>query len=277
MGKTELVVSIAEASAKAGKEPYLFALEAAEGVIEKRIYFRHLAGKVQQPRLDYAGWERGHWKHLDKKHGDEVTEEIRPLLDKMHILYHVRGDFTTKDLSQQLEGVSNQAGMILLDHVHMVEGYAKDEKAEAKSIRLLTEIAFGMSKPVVAASHVRKRAQGGVKSLLPDTEDLHGDSNVYKKGTQLVMFGRDWNGQRPKPHLSPTLVQVQKDRKGRASPYIARVMFDLSESRYEGVYELGRVQWENRKQQWKAIDQEELPYWAAHEARNLTTEEELMF
>lgn len=276
VGKTELVCAAAKAAAEEGKEPYVFLLEAEPGELSARLYFQELAKRTGNRRMDYSAWWRGKYRDADQEWREEIQKHLQPTLDRMHVLYHKKGDFTALNLRQQLEGIAYKAEIVLLDHIHMVAGTKADASAELQVARLLREMALSHDVSVIAASHVRKK-EAGQRRPLPGNDDLHGDSNMYKLFTQIVMFARDFDCPRPRPHLSPTLVHVTKDRKGRSSPYVARVMFDVSQSKYEGAYELGRIDWKDRKLQFLTLDRGEIPYWAEHEAGNLQAAKGLPF
>lgn len=279
VGKTALAVNAALSALRAGLERvYLFALEAHVGEIGARLYFQELAKKARDKRLDYAGWWRGKWKHLDTKYEREIKAELEPLLAGLRVLYKGRGDFTVSSLSQQLEAVVPEADMVILDHIHMIDSEAGDRgelESQKKSIQLLRDMALTYRIPVCVSAHIRKKRAGEMPTLLPSIDDVHGSGFLAKVATQIVLFGRDWDGPQPQRHLSPTLVQVHKDRIGRSSTQVARIFYDQSEGRYERAYELGRIGWEQRRQVWSQIEMKMVPAWAKNEARVLAAEQEV--
>lgn len=279
VGKTALAVNAAVSAVRAGLDRvYLFALEAHEGEISARLYFQELAKKAKDKRLDYAGWWRGKWKHLDQKYGAEVQAELKPLLSKLKVLYKGRGDFTVHSLSQQLEAVAPEAQMIILDHVHAMDEDDRDRNevvGQKRAMQLLRDMALSYRVPVCVSAHIRKKRAGEMPTLLPSIDDVHGSGFLAKIATQIVLFGRDWEGPQPARHLSPTLVQVHKDRIGRASTQVARIYYDTAEGRYERAYELGRISWDKRTQVWQQIEMKTVPYWAKNEARVLAAEADL--
>jgi replicative DNA helicase len=280
VGKTTLATMLALSAVRAGLDPvYLFALEAEEGEIAARLYFQELGRRANNPHLDYAGWWRGQWPQLDEEHGPAIRAELAPLLDRMKVIYKGRGDFTTVNLSQQLEAAAHDAKMVVLDHLHMIEAdsFENELKGQRKAVQTLRDMALEYKIPVAAASHIRKRDKNQQPSLLPDISDLHGSSNLSKVATHVVVFGREWDGPQPQRHLAPTLVKVEKDRLGRASAQVARIYYDQSEGRYETAYELGKLEWENRRQGWKATPTTAVPAWAANEARVLVASKEQPF
>jgi len=278
VGKTALAVSTAMAALQAGLDSvYVLALEAHVGEISARLYFTELAKRAKERRLDFAGWWRGKWKHLDAKHGPAIKADLKPHLARLHVLYKRRGDFTVTNLSQQLEGIASQAQMVILDHIHMVDEDGRDNEAQSqkRAVQMLRDMALEYRIPVCVSAHIRKKRAGELPTLLPSIDDVHGSGFLAKIATQIVLFGRDWDGPQPQRHLSPTLVQVHKDRIGRASTQVARIYYDTSEGRYERAYELGRVQWEKRAQLWQQVPMQQVPEWAKNEARVIAAEEDI--
>jgi replicative DNA helicase len=276
VGKTELAVQIAQAGAKSGIPTYLFALEAEPGEVSARLYYNELGKLVRNPKLDFGGWWRGDWPHLDAEYGDMIRAKLEPELKNLNTLYKKKGDFTPQNLSQELERMSECAGLVVLDHIHVIDPVDNDDlKAQQKTVRILRDLAIEIGIPVVAVSHIRKKNVGNQSILIPEIDDLHGSSSLPKIATQVVVLARDWNGHRPAPHLSPTFMQVPKDRRGRGSTYVARVYYDLSLGRYEKAYELGRIEYENRRPQFRLLDRQHLPHYAKNEARRLASEGEI--
>lgn len=278
VGKTALAISTALSGVRAGLAPvYLFALEAEEGEVAARLYFQELGKKAGNRHLDFAGWWRGGYPHLDRRYGDEIKEELAPLLANLRVVYKGPREFTVKHLVQQLEGIAHNAKMVVLDHLHMVdEDTGENElRAQKKSVQLLRDMALGYRIPVCVASHIRKQQAGMTQELMPKVDDLHGSSSIAKVATQIVLFARDWDGPKPHKHLAPTLVKVAKDRRGRGSTDVARIYYDQSEGRYETAYELGKLYWEQRKQEWRPVPMTSVPAWAVNEARVRAASDEL--
>lgn len=279
VGKTALAVQAAMAGVGAGREVYLFALEAEVGEVGCRLYFEELGRRAKEPRLDYAGWWRGQWRSLDARFHEEIVAHLRPRLARLHTLYKKRGDFTPLSLSQQLEAVADKAGLIVLDHLHVIDSETDsgELRAQKRTIGMMRDIGNDGNVPVVVISHIRKTQAGQAEPLLPSTSDLHGNSEIYKVAKQVVVFGRDWDGHRPERHLSPTLMRVGKDRHGRSSSTVARMYYDMSTASYEEHYELGRIEWKDRRQQWTSLPNQLIPAWAGNEARTVLSNDGVPF
>jgi replicative DNA helicase len=263
VGKTQLAVQTALAGVDAGLDPVvLFALEAELGEVTARLAFAELSERVGNKQIDFAGWWRGRWKEETKEHWPEVEANLQARLSKLHTLYK-RGDFTNRALAKQIEGIVNTAKMVVLDHIHVVDNGSESElSTQHKTVRTLRDLALTAHVPVVAISHLRKKSQFERNISMPTMDDLHGSSSMQKVATGVVLLARDWDSPSPDKHLAPTLVQVTKDRRGRASPFVARVYYDTSTGRYQDGYRLGFMRWRDKKQQWEPSDPKKLPYWA---------------
>lgn len=266
VGKTELAFQTALAGVDSGLDPVvLYALEAEFGEVSSRLAFKELAKRVKNKRMDFAGWWRGAWKQETREHWDEVQAALEPRLSKLHTLYK-SGEFGNAELVKQLEGVANTAKMVVLDHVHVIDHDDRRELAgQTKTMRILRDFALVSHIPVVAISHVRKKSQYERNRIMPTRDDLHGSSNLSKPATGIIMVARDWQGGRPEPHLSPTFIKVDKDRRGRETPFVARMYYDMSAGVYLPDYRLGTIQWRDRQLQWEPVPPRKLPYWAVRE------------
>ena len=257
---TQLAVDLWEAGVRAvGDSCVGLFLEAFRGEVSYRQYFRKLAFLTNDPRLDYAGWVRGEWRDADRKWGGKIRAELKQQNGNALTLYKT-GDFGVFQLKQQLESIANKAKMLVLDHLHVVDTFkAEDENStQSKVIRLLRDFALDRSIPVVVCAHTKKRQSHNYNMLTPSEHDLHGTSNLIKTVTQAVSLARADEGVPGRPELSPTLVRILKDRKGRKSHLVAKVNYNRSTSLYEETYELGRVS----KEGWQPIEPQYKPYWA---------------
>lgn len=263
VGKTGLSVSIAKAGLASGKKVYGFFLEAFEGEVSYRLYYEELGAMVKSPTMDYSSWVRGEWKHLDEKYGPEVERRLEGQFKNFYTCYKTTA-FTHKELQQRLELIQDDADMVILDHLHVVDSFkAEDENStQSKVIGLLRDLALTKDIPVIVVSHTKKKQSHNYKNILPTLDDLHGSSNLYKVATQVIVVGRDWEAEPSAPHKSVTLIGIEKDRKGRKTPYIARTEYDLSRGVYDRNYLLGRIKSDNKKAAWEEVERKFYPYWA---------------
>lgn len=263
VGKTDLAIKLWEAGVEAlGDGCIGLFLEAFKGEVSYRQYFRLLSQYAPNPRMDYASWVRGEWKDADSKWGDQIRTELKRRNGNALTLYKT-GDFGVFQLKQQLESIRHRAKMVVLDHLHVVDTFkAEDENStQSKVIRILRDFALDLDLPVVVCAHTKKRQSHNYNMLTPSEHDLHGTSNLIKTVTQAVSLARADESVPNRPELSPTLVRILKDRKGRKSHLVAKVNYNRSTSMYEDTYSLGSVV---HKEGWQEIEPQYRPYWAKH-------------
>lgn len=271
VGKTTLVTQAVKSALDAGCDPvHLFALEATEGEITARLGFEEL-GLRSDRRLDFADFWRGRCREEEELHWGSIQEELRPLLERLHTYYKGTGSFTNHDLNKLLEQIGDVTKFVALDHLHVVDSIpGKENSTQGKTAGLLRDFALVKQKPVVTASHLRKAQDIDKGRIVPEKDDLLGSKIISGVATVIVMVARDWDSERPQPHLSPTFFAIDKDRRGRASPHVARIYFDTSTGRYQDTYTLGRARWpsKGRKQVWDPVPAQYVPEWMTRETRN---------
>lgn len=267
VGKTALVTSAVLAALCGGVEGVrLFALEATPGEIAARIAFEELA-KLSPSSLDFADFWRGRTKQVEGEHWPTVTEKLRPLLSRLHTLYKGRGDFTNATLAKHLDSITS-AGLVALDHLHVVDSVDGAENAtQRRTVGLLRDLALDRNVPVLAASHIRKSQAGESRRLVPGMDDLLGSKHIAGVATVIVTVAPDRSGDRPQRHLFPTYFSIEKDRRGRASPLVARMLYDKYRGTYQDGYVLGRVKWGTSGQEFDPVPEKFLPHWAKRETR----------
>jgi replicative DNA helicase len=268
VGKTALVTSVVRAGLQHGLgDVRLFALEATPGEIGARMAFEELA-KRSPSTLDFADFWRGRTKEQEGEHWGSVMKDLSPLLSKLHTLYKSSGDFTNATLAKHLAAISG-AGLVALDHLHVVDGVdGAENSTQKKTVGLLRDLAISTCTPVVAASHIRKSVAGEARRLVPGMDDLMGSKHIAGVATVIVTVAPDREGGSQR-HLFPTFFSIEKDRRGRASTLVARMNYDKYRGTYQDQYTLGRVAWKERAQTFEPIPEKYLPAWAARETRNV--------
>lgn len=262
-GKTELIVGDVQAAAKAGADPcYAFMLEAADKELYFRLFYQELARRGDL-KSDYADFWRGRLREVERKHKAEAEAAVKKRLKGVWTYYKKKGDFTNWTLERQLKAIRETAQFVALDHLHVIDNTTSGRELETqkRTVDLLRELSLAKGVPVVTASHLRK-PQPGQQRLVPRKEDLLGSKLIAGVATVIVMVARDYEGGVPASHLSPTFFLIDKDRRGRSSNLVARLLFNKRTGQYEPGYELGRIVWEERKQMWKRIEDKYRPHWA---------------
>lgn len=273
VGKTGLAIEIAKSGAQRGARTKLFALEAEDKEVLKREYYSAFARICRAAgedisALDYVGWYDREWEDLEDKYRDQVESLVRKELAGLEVLYKRSGEFTLNSLRQSLESLRGEADLVVLDHLHMVDSESqRDLETQNRVISALRDMALDMGIPVVAVSHLRKKHAFAGKRLVPDISELHGSSELSKKGTHVMMLARAWDVEPRQPWLSPTFIQVPKDRRGRDTRLVACLNYDRRTNTYEPGYTLGRIVADGGVSTWKLLAPDQLPHWARRESR----------
>ena len=146
-----------------------------------------------------------------------------------------------------------------------------DDDNENKALKKITQtirdtsIASGI--PTIVAAHLRKMGAGGFKTLVPDTDDFHGTSEITKNATRVITIAPARDQVSTKPWLAPTYIAALKDRRsGGVDDWVALAEFDLRTFSYEETYRLGRLNFLGDK--WEETGGDKVPNWA-HEASNV--------
>jgi replicative DNA helicase len=269
VGKTALVTSTVKAALQHGVgDVRLFALEATPGEIAARMAFEELS-KLSPSSLDFADFWRGRTQQQEGEHWDSVAAYLKPMLSRLHTLYRGRGDFTNATLSKHLAAITD-AGLVACDHIHVVDSVdGAENQTQRRTVGLLRDLALDKNVPVLAASHIRKSTAGESRRLVPGMDDLLGSKHIAGVATVIVMVAPDRTGDRSQRHLFPTYFSVEKDRRGRASPLIARMNYNKYRGTYEDRYTLGRAVWKEKGQEFEPVPEKYLPHWATRESRNI--------
>jgi replicative DNA helicase len=268
VGKTGLITTVVNAALQAGKQVNLFALEAMPGEIAARMAFEELA-KLSATKQDFSSFWRGQTKQQEEEHWGDVDGILRERLSALHTLYKGRGNFTNAILAKHLTAIGD-TGLVALDHLHVVDGNDGAElSTQRRTVGLLRDLPIERNIPVVAAAHTRKSAGGETRRLVQGKDDIYGSKHIVGVATVVVMFAPDTTGDRSQPHLAPTYLMIDKDRRGRASPLVARMNYDVYRGRYQDQYTLGRQVWKEGKPDFEPLPERLLPRWAVRETRNV--------
>jgi replicative DNA helicase len=255
-GKTSIITEVALNAIGQGKQVFTFGLEAFKGEFSARILYQKVAQEAGKKNMDFLSWWRGRHPEL-KDVTNREAEKLAPTLKNLHTFYKERGGFTNRELLRNLNEIRSQADVVILDHVHVMDN-AESYKEQQETAQLLLDFALVESKPVIAVSHVRKD-DGKAWKVLPDIDDLHGHSDLFKKALQVVILGRDTT----QDDRDATLMKVVKSRYGRGNPkWVARVDYNMAKGRYEPGYELGMLAWDQTTRRQTLQTLRALPWWA---------------
>lgn len=270
-GKTQLASLIAQENAKAGRRVHYFALEAEPREIERRMKYRILVDaffQVVPPseernraarRLSYRAWYAGEV--------DDVLGQLERAADAWLAKHYstlstyYRGtSFTVEDLERGIRSVQDDTDLVVLDHLHYVDGDDPSENRLYKQVvKRLRDISLTIGKPVVLIAHLRKKDRGH-NPPVPDIDDFHGTSDVVKIATKVILIARAPREDHEADYVWPTYMHAAKDRMdGGTSSYVARLTYSSRTGGYQAQYRLGRVLGD----EFVSLPAgERLPYWA---------------
>lgn len=254
VGKTELVKQIAFVNAKAGKRVTLFALEAEDHEIERRIMYQYMAiwfhqnhSQVPFGKINYADWRLGHLPELDvyrKQAGAKVNVELATLAT----YYRNSGNFGIQEMEQAISRAAETSDLIILDHLHYVDTDGDNENAEMKAvIKKLRDLALVLHKPIIVVAHLRKTFGGKGHSLVPGLEDFHGSSDVIKIATTAIILAPAFETKLSVNEADvmrswPTYMRLGKLRlDGSRTRYTGVAFFDPHINGYLDQYALGKL------------------------------------
>jgi hypothetical protein len=267
IGKTEIALSIAASNAQAGNRTHYFALEAEPRELERRTKFALLsreAHRTNHPHrnaLNYTDWFLGRCEDIVGEMNAWADREIARTLGQLATYY--RGSkFDAADLGRAIVAVHDETTLIVVDHLHYVDGGddENENRAITDTVKTIREVSLGIGKPIILVVHLRKKERGKFAALIADENDVHGSSNITKIATQLIMLERASSIEPSKWYLSPTFVSVQKDRRAGKKREIALMQFDQRHRRYAPEYTLGTL----RGNTWEPIKLGDQPSWAKH-------------
>lgn len=266
-GKTDLATAIAMANAvDAGREVGYFALEAEPRELERRRKYAWLvveAYRRQLPgcqELDFVDWMVGRCEHIVGGLEDEAQAWFASRARTIRTFYKGERRFDVHAMVSNIMELARRVDLICLDHIHYVDGSGEDEnRSLTEIVTALRNTALAQGKPVLAVAHIRKRV-GPERTLLPDSEELHGSSNLSKIITQVIAIGPAPFIEPPAPHLRPTLMAVTKCRRSGEDNLAAVCWFDAHKKRYRRDYTLGRLI--KGGTEWEPLRPGDVPRWA---------------
>lgn len=265
-GKSELATHVALTNALKRKRVYFLALEAERREIPRRMLFKIMARKFyanrafnQGERPNYHHWYMGRQEALFAPYYEAAAAELKSF-DTLKVFY--RGaEFGLTQLHSIFATIKGEADLLVLDHLHYVD-FADDNenRAHKEAVKEIRDLALLHGIPVILVAHIRK-ADRRNPNPVPDLEDIHGSSDIFKIATKAVIIApaRDQAVQPgSKTHRFPTYMRTAKCRQdGSLQWFCAVTAFDLSRGEYEPRYALGN---HNAKGEW--ITLEEAPFWA---------------
>jgi len=266
-GKTEFVVKISEQMAKAGKRVTLIALEADPYEVERRIHYKKYSKELFkneelkrkfQP-LNYRRFVEG--KITDEDLYNSTLKTLSKELKDLSISYKDKATFDLDELKRHLYSSSSGSHVVILDHIHFIDMVSENENREMKEIiSEIRSIALLTKTPIILVAHLRK-SMSTKKKIIPDVEDFHGSSDLFKICTQAIILSPRLEAEREEAHLFPTYMRVVKNRKdGSSSRYVGLVDFNIETNEYNNEYIVGELNF--AETEWIPTEIHKRPWWA---------------
>jgi replicative DNA helicase len=272
-GKTSLATAIATTNARNGKLAYYFALEAENHEIERRakfsilsnIFYRSVPKEKWPPfgAINYLDWRMGRLEALLGPFEAEALDIVSKEMKSLKTLYRTSGDFNIDTLDKHLSAISQEAELIVIDHLHYVDTNGDNENSAYKNItKKIRDACLKYSVPVIVVAHLRKDPGGARgKVLINNYEDFHGTSDVPKIATTCIMVAPAFNENKRDAHLWPTYVRSVKTRlENVRTRYTAVLDFNVRNNTYEDKYRLGMLA--DVDTTWNELDPSDRPFWA---------------
>lgn len=238
-GKTELLTQIGQNVTKQGRYVDFFALEASKFEIHRRIKYRIAAEFLMAAkpgrRLSYMKWTRGGY--------DEELEQTKELqlaaLEKItkYLRIHYRpGSFEMSDFVKLYHYLSKDSSLVMCDHAQFFDFDSKtNESSHVKDLSLkMYDLVNNVRVPIIIVSHLRKGESG---KRVPDMDDFHGSSELYKKSTKALIICR--YSYLEKLNSYETLFQMVKNRE--MSPATIKTVFSMDLKQYSPNFTAGEV------------------------------------
>lgn len=263
VGKTALATIAALENCKRGKRVHAFFLEAKEREIERRMKFQIIADLYYanggRRDLRYLDWFTGRSDPETLRYEAEADRRLSQYASSLHTFYRY-SSFTAADFVREADAVKGETDLIILDHLHFVDAEDDNEnRAQKQIVKRISDWANKSLVPVMVVVHLRK-TERRFDRLIPDTEDIHGSSDISKIATRVVMMAPAFDQPKDKPHLWPTYVALTKCREdGSLTRHVALCTYNARMNGYAREYELGRLT--DMGQAFTPLTGQEEPSW----------------
>ena len=266
-GKTEMATLITQACLKIGKTVAFFALEAYRGEIESRLKFKLLAdafySQIDSKRYDkipnYHDWRRGINSELTDKFESEADSMFEDKFKNLFTCYR-SSNFTPQKFEDELNHVWSFADIIILDHLHYFDFDSENENAAMKAtVKRIRELSEAIKKPILLVAHLRKKDRFA-KSIIPDSEEIHGSSEIAKIATQVVSCAPAFDQPKLDKYIFPTYFRLCKNRDDSSrTRFVGLSGYNIRDNSYEENFKLGKLSLDESEFQEVT---EEWPQWA---------------
>jgi len=261
-GKSEMAAHIAMSNAKQGKRVFMFALEAEEQEIQRRLLFKSLVNDYYSDTHfnkiipNYLRWYTSKQERELAPYYEHAKQSIK--LNSLKIRY--RGDeFGLEQYEQEIVGIKDQADLIILDHLHYMDFQGENENQALKNmIKTIRSLSLKHGVPVVVIGHIRK---GNNEALVPSIEDFHGSSDIYKNATKVITLAPCYDHNED-PTKFLTYIRLAKCRQdGSRTRFVGLSAFDIKTNSYSDDFKLGLLS--KGDKEWSEITtSDQMPHWS---------------
>lgn len=276
VGKTDALSLIARSAAKKTKVCF-YALEAHEGEIEERIFYRVLSDiffslepeerrRLKVGSLTFVDFHSGKLKAPLAAYWDEATAKARELIDNIEFIYPYQ--ITASGVALDIQDRINDGfGLFILDHLHHLEFEEHEQETAAlkKNMALLNRITNARECALITASHLRKADK--FRPDFPDLHELHGSSEISKRAHAVILIGPPARGMFADifgPDFVPTVFNLGKFRLEGARRFVFGLHgYGIKTRAYTARYALMRQTYDEKgRLNFELIETKQKPYWA---------------
>lgn len=265
-GKTQMCCNIALANLLDGKKVYYLALEAGEFEIERRLKYPLVMERYwadpDRPRvgkIEFSDWLTGDFlSELDAYEKDAAQFFEAAYRDLF--LYYKADRFALPELIEAVTVWSDDADLIIIDHVHYFDFDDQNENRAIKEIaKTVRTLAIENQKPIILVAHLRKTDRRN-EDLVAGLDEFHGSSDLYKIATRVITLS---SGRPTTDGEFETFFRIPKNRfDGGVTRFLARELFSPKKGGYlNGKYTLGWAE-QKRADGFAALDIDNYPGWA---------------
>lgn len=271
VGKTQMAMMIALNAMNTGKKVAFFALEAFRNEIAMRMIYTMAVDKYirkkghHDPYASWSDWVRGEQKLrlAMKPFVDEARAELKERYAGKLFTHYLKQKFTIEDFETRFPMISKNCDLIILDHLHYISKSPNQTANDflSDSMFRIKDLVLAYKKPVLMVVHVRKEDTNDRKPI-PDAEDIHGSSDIFKIATKVCIIGKPLDGGYDvEKHTQDTYIKIPKDRLGEIPDWmIAKMEFSKKRQAYEPGYDIVKVV-KKKDKQWEEIPLSKKPDW----------------
>lgn len=262
VGKSSITDDMAVHNAEKGKKVLLIRLEGDKNEFAHRLIWKKICGyyyaEQERPLIHNMRYTE---YRLNKIRGIEAYEsraviEMQETLKLINIFNH-KGEDTEHDrmvtaltikayIEDMLSFRPSRPDIMIVDHLHYFDIMnPRNENHEITTImKTLKWAAEYYSVPVVAVSHMRKRADRGIR--YPGVDELMGTSNLQKVAYTVITVAPVYDEYNHEKHVYPTVIRIAKNRSGIRATTAGKIDYYGRTQSYSDEYIDGKITGDGR-------------------------------